>query len=216
VDARLRAVCDGWSREVNRVGLSLPASAAELVNTFKSTQGYILVNADGAGIQPGSRTYERSWIRDGALTSTALLGTGHTERVKAFLEWYAKYQYPSGKVPCVVDSRGPDPVDEHDSTGEFIYVLLKYYRFTGDKAFLERHLDRVVAGVDYIESLRAQRMTDAYKNGPPAMRACYGLVPESISHEGYSAKPMHSYWDSFFVLKGLTDAHAVQYCFVNT
>jgi hypothetical protein len=31
-------------------------------------------------------------------------------------------------------------------------------------------------------------------------------VPESISHEGYSAKPMHSYWDDFFTLKGLKDA----------
>ena len=28
-------------------------------------------------------------------------------------------------------------------------------------------------------------------------------MPESISHEGYSAKPMHSYWDNFFALLGL-------------
>jgi hypothetical protein len=33
-----------------------------------------------------------------------------------------------------------------------------------------------------------------------------GLVPESISHEGYSAKPMHSYWDALFILRGLKDA----------
>jgi hypothetical protein len=31
-------------------------------------------------------------------------------------------------------------------------------------------------------------------------------VTESISHEGYSAKPVHSYWDDFFALKGLQDA----------
>jgi hypothetical protein len=31
-------------------------------------------------------------------------------------------------------------------------------------------------------------------------------MPQSISHEGYSAKPMHSYWDDFFALKGLKDA----------
>jgi hypothetical protein len=30
----------------------------------------------------------------------------------------------------------------------------------------------------------------------------YGLLPESISHEGYSAKPMHSYWDDLWALKG--------------
>jgi hypothetical protein len=31
-------------------------------------------------------------------------------------------------------------------------------------------------------------------------------MPPSISHEGYSAKPVHSYWDDFFALRGLTDA----------
>jgi hypothetical protein len=34
-------------------------------------------------------------------------------------------------------------------------------------------------------------------------------VPESISHEGYSAKPVHSYWDSFFALRGLKDATTI-------
>ena len=208
-ESRLKAVCAEWEAAVNRVTLRLPPSAGELVDTFKSTQAYILVNADGPAIQPGSRTYERSWIRDGALTSTAMLSTGHPELAKAFLDWYARYQYPNGKVPCVVDGRGPDPVDEHDSTGELIYALLKYYRFTGDRDFLERHLDAVVAGVDYIEWLRNKRMTPEFRDGPPDKRVCFGLVPESISHEGYSAKPMHSYWDSFFVLRGLKDATTI-------
>jgi hypothetical protein len=57
---------------------------------------------------------------------------------------------------------------------------------------------RVVA---YIERLRATRMTAQYEG-----TEFYGLVPESISHEGYSAKPMHSYWDDFFILRGLDDA----------
>ncbi|MFH0982699.1 MAG: discoidin domain-containing protein [Planctomycetota bacterium] len=209
VEQRLRTVADYWRGAVNRVGLTLPPSAAKLVNTFKTTQAYILINRDGPSIQPGSRTYERSWMRDGALTSTALLTTGHAEQVKDFLEWFAAYQYPNGKVPCVVDARGADPVAEHDSTGELIYALLEYYRFTRDRAFLEAHWPRVQAGVDYLESLCAQRLTDAYRDGPPDMRACYGLVPESISHEGYSAKPMHSYWDDFFTLRGLKDATTV-------
>jgi len=34
-------------------------------------------------------------------------------------------------------------------------------------------------------------------------------MPESISHEGYSAKPMHSYWDDFFTLRGLKDAATI-------
>jgi hypothetical protein len=43
----------------------------------------------------------------------------------------------------------------------------------------------------------------------PATRAFYGLLPASISHEGYSAKPMHSYWDDFWGLKGYHGAVAM-------
>jgi hypothetical protein len=62
----------------------------------------------------------------------------------------------------------------------------------------------VVKAADYIDSLRQQRMTAAYRAADSA--AFYGLVPQSISHEGYSAKPMHSYWDDAFAVKGLADA----------
>src|SRR5262249_5036226 len=37
-------------------------------------------------------------------------------------------------------------------------------------------------------------------------RAYYGLLPPSISHEGYSAKPAYSYWDDFWGLTGYQDA----------
>jgi hypothetical protein len=57
-------------------GSGLPESANRIVNTYKANLAYILINRDKAGIQPGSRSYERSWIRDGALTSSALLKSG--------------------------------------------------------------------------------------------------------------------------------------------
>ncbi len=206
IKSRIAASAAYWRRELNHAKLTLPKAAERLLNTFRTTQAYILINGDGAAIQPGSRSYERSWIRDGSMTSTALLGTGHTEKVRRFLDWYSGFLFDSGKVPCVVDWRGADHVSEHDSTGQYIYALLKYYRFTGDRKFLAKHFDKVVAGVKYINKLRHERMTDEYRNGPDEKRACFGIVPESISHEGYSAKPMHSYWDNFFVMKGLKDA----------
>ncbi len=198
-----------WHETLDGVRIELPPSAAQLANTFRTMQAYILINADGPAIQPGSRTYERSWIRDGALTSTALLQTGHTSAVGAFVDWYGKHLSASGKVPCVVDRRGPDPVDEHDSTGQFIHLVWRSYQFTGDRSRLKAHFPAVVAGVDYLDRLRTNRLSATYRDGTATQRACFGLVPESISHEGYSAKPMHSYWDSFFVLRGLRDATAM-------
>lgn len=205
VEASVRA---SWKHSLRSVGLSIPADR-DLERAFRTVQAHILINSDGPAIQPGSRTYERSWIRDGSLTSSALLATGHASEVARFIDWYGPYQYPSGKIPCVVDKRGPDPVPEHDSHGQFVYLLWKYYRFTGDRAMFERHYDRVVKTVEYIRSIRAERMTPQYAEADGLLRAKYGLVPESISHEGYSAKPMHSYWDGFFVEKGLQDAASI-------
>ncbi len=205
-EERLAAARSAWRTEVSKVGLTLPPSGQRLTDTFRAEQGYILINRDGPAIQPGSRTYERSWIRDGSLTGTALMTTGHIEEVRQFVDWYAPYQFANGKVPCVVDRRGPDPVPENDSHGQLIFAIASVYRYTGDTSFLERNLAHVEKAVEYIQSLRAQRMTDEYRNGSPQKRALYGIVPESISHEGYSAKPMHSYWDGFFTIRGLKDA----------
>jgi hypothetical protein len=35
------------------------------------------------------------------------------------------------------------------------------------------------------------------------------MLPASISHEGYAAKPMHSYWDDFWAAKGYDAAYAI-------
>jgi len=204
-DATVRS----WESALNTMHITLPSFAQPVINTIKSNLAYILINRDGPGIQPGSRSYERSWIRDGSLTSTALLEMGVKDDVKEYLDWYSRYQYPNGKIPCVVDQRGADPTPENDSHGEYLYALMQYYDFTKDTAWLRSKFENVVGTVRYIQSLRAERKTDVYKTGTPEQRACYGLVPESISHEGYSAKPMHSYWDDFFTLRGLKDATTI-------
>ncbi|MEO6417064.1 MAG: hypothetical protein ABIP73_13585, partial [Gemmatimonadaceae bacterium] len=48
------------------------------------------------------------------------------------------------------------------------------------------------------------RLTAEYEHG--TARAYRGLFPQSISHEGYSAKAMHSFWDDLFGLRGYADA----------
>ncbi len=208
-----RGQCDEvtafWRKKIGVVGISLPPPAPPVAATIRSNLAYILINADGPALQPGSRSYERSWLRDGALTSAALLQMGITAEVRRYLDWYATYQYPDGAIPCVVESRGPEPTPEHDSHGEFIYAILQYFAFTHDTLWLRGKWDAVARTVGYIHSLRAQRKTDIYKNGTPDQRACYGLVPESISHEGYCPKPMHSYWDDFFIMRGLKDATTI-------
>ena len=206
LDQRLSTTIRGWQRKLSNLQLILPESAKHLTDSFYANTGYILVNRHGPGLQPGSRTYDRTWIRDGSLEATALLYTGHADVVKQFLDWFKGFQYENGKIPCCVDSRGPDPVPENDSHGQYLYAVATYHRFTHDTDLLKRHWSAIVKTVAYIEQLRATRMTDEYLKGPPEMKVKFGLLPESISHEGYSAKPMHSYWDDIWTLRGLKDA----------
>ena len=202
-----RPTSAAWHARLDRVGFTVPAAARPLIDTLRSNLAYVLIDRDGPALRPGARAYARSWIRDGALMSSALLRMGHAEEARAFVEWFAGYQYPSGKVPCCVDRRGADPVPEHDSAGELLFAIAEVWRFTGDEAFVRRLWPHVEGAVRWLESLRAQRTTDEYQ--APEKLAYYGLLPESISHEGYSDRPVHSYWDDFWALRGLKDAAAL-------
>ncbi len=204
-DAAQRAVQDAWRQAVDSVQIVIPTPRGrEITASIRAQVAWILINRDGAAIQPGSRSYERSWIRDGALTSTALLRLGRAEIVRDFLLWFAGFQYPDGKVPCCIDRRGADPLPEHDSHGELIYLAAEYYRYTSDRETARRVWPAVAKAAAYLDTLRAQRRTVEWRQ--PGKEQFFGLLPPSISHEGYSAKPMHSYWDDFFALRGLNDA----------
>jgi hypothetical protein len=193
-----------WSTKLGRVDLRLPPSARAFADTFRTAAAHILINRDGPALQPGPRRYARSWIRDGATMAAALLRAGCTGEVRDYLRWYGRHQAPDGTVPCCVDRHGPDWLPEYDSQGQLIYAVMEYFRFTGDRGFLADMWPAVTRSVDRIEALRSQRLTAEFQT--PEKRACYGLLPESVSHEGYLAHPVHAYWDDFWALRGLKDA----------
>ncbi|HVQ53590.1 MAG TPA: discoidin domain-containing protein, partial [Thermoanaerobaculia bacterium] len=203
-DARAALTAKSWREKLERVSFDLPAAAQPIARTARANLAWILVNRDGPAIQPGTRSYARSWIRDGALTAYALLRLGHADEVRQFLLWFAPYEFESGAVPCCVDRRGADPVPENDSHGELLFLAGEYYRFTADKATIEAVWPFLAKDAAYIERIRQSRRTEEYRTGPKAV--FFGLLPESISHEGYSDHPVHSYWDDFWGIRGLSDA----------
>ena len=203
-----------WRRRLNLVTLRVPEAQARIANTVRSALAHILIERDGPALQPGPRSYRRTWIRDGALMSSALLRLGHEDVVKEFLRWYAPRQFDSGKVPCCVDARGADPVAENDSHGELIYLAAEVQRYTHDRALLEELWPRIAAAVSYMRTLRESERTA--QNEAPERRELFGLLPASISHEGYSDKPMHSYWDDFWALRGYKDAREIATALGNT
>jgi hypothetical protein len=193
-----------WRERLSRTELRLPPEAGKLGAALRSAVAQMLVARVGAALEPGTRTYKRAWIRDGALMDDALLAVGIDDAPRAFVKWFASHQEPNGRVPCCIDARGADPVPEHDSPGELIYAIVSLYRYERDVALLRELWPNVVRAVGFIESLRSQRLGDEWRT--PDKRRFYGLLPESISHEGYWKHAVHSYWDDYWALLGLKEA----------
>ncbi|WP_425612984.1 discoidin domain-containing protein [Xanthomonas translucens] len=196
-------VAEQWREKLDRLQLNVPAEGKPLADTLRTALAHMLISRIGPRLQPGTRSYSRSWIRDGAMISEGLLRLGRADVAREYLDWYAPYQFANGMVPCCVDDRGSDPVPENDSHGELIFGVADYYRYSGDRAFLEKMWPHVLAAYEYMDQLRLSERTEENRARNPAF---YGMMPVSISHEGYSAKPMHSYWDNFWALRGYKDA----------
>ena len=190
-----------WRSLLNRVQWQVPAIAAPAFACFRTAAAHILINRDGAAIQPGPRRYTRSWIRDCVIMGTALAKANIGHALSEFLQWYAPFQRADGFVPCVVDRDGIDWLVEHDSHGQLLWGVREVMRAGGDRAFLESMRQPVILAAQYLLHLRGLRMTLEYTNSEHS--ACYGLLPESASHEGYLAHPVHSYWDDFWGIRGL-------------
>jgi hypothetical protein len=193
-----------WSERLGRVDFRVPPPGRAYRDSCRGATAHILINRDGPALHPGPRRYTRSWIRDGAVMAAALLRMGLNDEAGAFVRWYARFQRGDGNVPCCVDRKGPDWLPEHDSHGEFIYAVAEHYRFSGDRRLAGELWPAVRRAVAWLEKLRGERLTPAYRE--PERIACYGLLPESVSHEGYLAQPVHAYWDDFWALRGFKDA----------
>jgi hypothetical protein len=179
-----------WKAQLRTDQWSGNGWASEAIEAALTATAHILITRSGPALQPGPRRYTRSWIRDGAMMSAALLRMGHAREVLDFIRWYAPHQRADGFVPCCVDREGPDWLVEHDSHGELLALIADYFRFTGDRQFLQEAWQFIDKAVNCIERLLESD----------------GLLPISVSHEGYLAQPVHSYWDDFWALRGLGDA----------
>ena len=205
VEAGRSAVLEFWRDKLSRIRIELPDT--EFVRTLQSNIAYILINDDRFRLQPGSRNYEASWMRDGSIAAQALLAMGYTSEVERYLNWISGFVGADGWVPFIVSNT--DKIETHgwkefDSQGQYIFALLQYYLYTKDEPFLRDKAGRIDSDVQFIRNLRAERKTADYEK--PDQREFFGLFPESVSHEGYIDPPRHSYWDCFWGVRGLEDA----------
>lgn len=190
-----------WRALLGPSPISLPATSAAAALTLRTAAAHILVHRDGARLQPGPRRYTRAYLRDAVGMGTALARLGLTQPLKDLLDWYGPYQREDGELPDCVDDDGAEWLPEYDAYGQYLHGVAEAQRMAPEPAFLARQWPRVQRVLARFEQLRALRTSDAYRGS-----GYYGLLPESMSHEGYMAQPVHAYWDDFWALRGLHDA----------
>ena len=185
--------------------IRVPQEAQPLADTLHTALAHILISRDGPVLASGNARVRALVDPRRHDDRRIAVATRHASIAADYLRWYAPHQFASGKVPCCIDARGADPVPENDSPGEFIFLAGEVYRYTHDRALLAGDVAacrQAAALHGHAAPWRAQRSRRAAMRG----RRSYGMLPASISHEGYSEKPMHAYWDDFWALKGYASA----------
>ena len=197
-----------WQNLTGDWDINLPDK--RIANIVRSNLAYLLINADGPAIQPGSRNYNSSWIRDGAISATAMIRFGLTDSGVNYLKWITNLVRDDGFVPFIIETKTgkmegfASNWQEYDSFGEYVFLARQAIEITDDNELAKLCWPKVKATMKYMENLRNQRLTEKYKG-----TEYEGILPESQSHEGYIDPPRHSYWDDFFAVKGIQDARAI-------
>ncbi len=194
-----------WRLTLDRIRIDIPEP--DLVRILKSNLAFLLMEQEGPWLKPGTRFYNSTWFRDGVLIGQTLLQMGQVEPVKAFAEAYEDLIHSDGWVPWMYHEYGK-PVafsshdgegHEYDSQGQYAFLVRRIFDYTQDRTWLGKRYGAVRKSLNFGLGLRRKRMTPEYAGTP-----FYGLLPESNSHEGYFPA-QHSYWDNFWLLRGLED-----------
>jgi hypothetical protein len=207
-DATADKVAELWNSRFGRLGLSLPDQS--LVDMLRAQGAYMLINQTGPAMQPGPRNYNRSFIRDGAATSSILLRVGQAKVARDYLKWYSDHAvHDNGLVSPILNDDGSVNTGfgsdiEYDSQGEFIALVADVARYDGGPDGVRDYQAVVKRAMKFMQELRERTMVPGYMADQPAPERFHGIIAPSISHEGYS-KPTHSYWDDYWALKGWHD-----------
>ncbi|HEY6642804.1 discoidin domain-containing protein [Povalibacter sp.] len=202
-------VAQQWQDSVGRIQLSLPDQS--LVDMMRAQTAYMLLNQTGPALQPGPRNYNRSFLRDGSATASVLARMGLVKAARDYLRWYADHAvHPNGLVSPILNedgsvNRGFGSDLEHDSQGQFIWLVAEIARVDGGPSSVREFEPQVTLVLEYLQELRQRTLAPGYFAERESPQRFHGILAPSISHEGYSV-PTHSYWDDYWGLKGWHDA----------
>jgi glycogen debranching enzyme len=132
----------------DRFFVNTPGMGKSLVAGYSTTQrGW-----DGGHKINGRPGYGWYFGRDGEWSGFALLDYGDFDKVKSELEFYRKYQDLAGKIFHEATTSGVVHYDAADATPLYIILAGKYFRHTGDTAFLHGNWPAIKRAIDFCYS----------------------------------------------------------------
>ncbi len=142
----------------------------------------------------------------------ALLRAGQPEAAKEWIERAAAGMETNGWVPAVYRPSGaPAPrmgqEGRHATQGQFAFMVMEYYRFTQDIAFLKEWYPAVRRALDYLHGLRAGLERTEGRLPAEERELVEGLLPLSGARPG-SPRPVHVYADHYWALLGWKEGRA--------
>jgi hypothetical protein len=93
--------------------------------------------------------YNREWVRDQAMMAVGLTLSGHHSLARTMLNRLLN-QFVTSEGDTIDSSEKRNPEDvELDQNGELLYALSQYSLWTGDRNFIRRHWDKIVATAEF-------------------------------------------------------------------
>ena len=186
--------------------LQIPGADIDLVSTLEAQLTWARVtNATAPCSSPARAPTSARGSATARSRPMRSCAPGSPRSRKEFATWFAPFVPDDGKVPCCVDARGPDPAPEHDSHGEFIFLVAEIVRYTGDVALAER-LWPAVRARGGSTSTRCASSAAPPSGARRRTRRTSACCRRRSATRATRAKPMHSYWDDLWALRGLRDA----------
>ncbi|MFA5928596.1 MAG: hypothetical protein WC838_04795, partial [Candidatus Margulisiibacteriota bacterium] len=175
----------GWRDRLDNRGMHIQVPDARLQAAFLANRAYMLVFHDGDSITPGPFSYHFFWYRDAAYMINALDKMGFSEEAGQILYTYPKLQ----KKGHFSSQKG-----EWDSNGQAIWTMVEHYRFSNDKAYLNKVYPSIVGAMKWIRNNRPISKNPLYS----------GLHRPGLSAEHFGSNDYY-YWDDFWSLAGLRE-----------
>ena len=150
---------------------------------------------------------DTAWLR-----VAALLRAGQAAVAREWIERSAAGVTTNGWVPAIIAPEGEriSSVGQewrHDSQGQFVFMVMEYYRYTKDLAFLRDNYPAIRSALEYLRRLRRGLEPEEARLPGDQRDLVEGLLPLSGARPGFP-QPLHLYADNFWALLGWKEGRA--------